>query len=346
MNRFSGLIFQNARSPWNTFHKLAPFSRTLCTHHGIYGSYHESWHATTICAIRKGGEVCMVGDGQVSLGETVLKPNARKIRKIGDNTVMTGFAGATADCFTLLERLETKLEQYPGQLLRASVELAKQWRTDKFLRHLEAMIIACDKDVSLTITGNGDVVEPKDGVIAIGSGGLYAASAARALMDSDLTAREIATKAMNIAADTCVYTNHNFITESLFESNEDTKSDESETSTKPTEDGMFIVLVNCDVKSEFVEEFKKATIDNASESVKESGVVRFDLMQVQGDENQHRFSLLECYSSPSGLDAHKETKHYAKWQQLVEPWMAKPRTKEIYSNVWPSTSHWFWPSES
>lgn len=346
MNRFSGLLFQNARLPWYNFQKMGTFSRRLCTHRGIYGSQHESWHATTICAIRKGGEVCMVGDGQVSLGDTVLKPNATKVRKIGDDTVITGFAGATADCFTLLDRLETKLEQYPGQLLRASVELAKQWRTDKYLRHLEAMIIACDKDVSLTITGNGDVVEPKDGVIAIGSGGLYAASAARALMDSNLTAREIATKSMNIAADTCVYTNHNFITESLLE---DKKSDESsETSTKPTnqKDGMFIVLVNCDVKSEFVEEFKKATIENASQSVKESGVVRFDLMQVQGDENQHRFSLLECYSSPSGLDAHKETKHYAKWQELVEPWMAKPRTKEIYSNVWPSTKYWSWPSES
>lgn len=206
---------------------LPVISRQLSTDKAIYSSNSESWRATTILAVRKGKDVCVIGDGQVSFGNTILKPNAKKIRKLGDGTIITGYAGATADCFTLMERLETKLEQYPGQLLRASVELAKQWRTDKYLRHLKAMIVACDKDVSLMITGNGDVVEPKDGVIAIGSGGLYAASAARALLDIDgLTPRDIATKAMNIAADTCVFTNHNFIVECLPESTDNAEATE------------------------------------------------------------------------------------------------------------------------
>merc|ERR1719223_1676831 len=151
--------------------------------------------ATTILAVRKGENVVMIGDGQVSMGDTVLKPNAMKVRRIGGGKVIAGFAGATADAFTLLERLEGKLEEYPGQLLRAGVELAKAWRTEKYLRNLNAMLVVCDKDISLTITGNGDVVEPADGVIGIGSGGLYALSAARALMDiEDLSALQIAEK--------------------------------------------------------------------------------------------------------------------------------------------------------
>lgn len=173
--------------------------------------------ATTILAIRKGNDLVMIGDGQVSMGDTVMKPNAKKVRRIGkDGTVIAGFAGATADAFTLLERLEGKLEEYPGQLLRAGVELAKSWRTEKYLRNLNALLIVCDKDVSLTITGNGDVIEPSDGVIGIGSGGIYATSAARALIDIDgMDAEAIATKAMTIAANTCVYTNHNFIVETM-----------------------------------------------------------------------------------------------------------------------------------
>lgn len=158
----------------------------------------------------------MIGDGQVTLGNTQMKPNAQKIRTLNNGKVIAGFAGATADCFALMERLETKLEEYPGQLLRAGVELAKLWRTEKYLRHLNATIVVCDKDISLTITGNGDVVEPNDGVIGIGSGGVYASSAARALMDIDgLNAETIARKAIGIAADTDIYTNSNFVMESF-----------------------------------------------------------------------------------------------------------------------------------
>ena len=175
-----------------------------------------SMHATTIVTVRKGGKVVIAGDGQVSLGQTVIKGNARKVRRIGkDGSVITGFAGATADAFTLLERLEKKLEQYQGQLMRAAVELAKDWRTDKYLRNLEAMMLVADKDVSLCITGNGDVLEPEHGVMAIGSGGNYALAAARALADSDLSAEEIARKAMEIASEICIYTNGNVIVETL-----------------------------------------------------------------------------------------------------------------------------------
>ncbi|WP_193174316.1 ATP-dependent protease subunit HslV [Oricola nitratireducens] len=173
-------------------------------------------HATTIVTVRKGGKVVIAGDGQVSLGQTVIKGNARKVRRIGkDNEVITGFAGATADAFTLLDRLEKKLEQYPGQLMRAAVELAKDWRTDKYLRNLEAMMLVADKSISLCITGNGDVLEPEHGVMAIGSGGNYALAAARALADSDLDAEAIARRAMEIASDICVYTNGNVIIETL-----------------------------------------------------------------------------------------------------------------------------------
>ena len=175
-----------------------------------------SMHATTIITVRKGGKVVIAGDGQVSLGQTVIKGNARKVRRIGkDNDVITGFAGATADAFTLLERLEKKLEQYPGQLMRACVELAKDWRTDKYLRNLEAMMLVADKKITLCVTGNGDVLEPEHGVMAIGSGGNYAQSAARALADSKLSAEDVAKKAMEIAAEICVYTNANVVVESL-----------------------------------------------------------------------------------------------------------------------------------
>jgi ATP-dependent HslUV protease subunit HslV len=175
-----------------------------------------SMHATTIVTVRKGDKVVIAGDGQVSLGNTVMKGNARKVRRIGkDNNVIAGFAGATADAFTLLERLEAKLEQYPSQLTRACVELAKDWRTDRYLRRLEAMMLVADKSVSLAITGNGDVLEPEQGIMAIGSGGNYALAAARALADSDRNAEEIARKAMAIAASICIYTNDNVIVETL-----------------------------------------------------------------------------------------------------------------------------------
>lgn len=173
-------------------------------------------HATTIVTVRKGGKVVIAGDGQVSLGQTVIKGNARKVRRVGkDGQVLAGFAGATADAFTLLDRLEKKLEQYPDQLMRAAVELAKDWRTDKYLRNLEAMMLVADKDVSLCITGSGDVLEPEHGVMAIGSGGNYALAAARALADTDLDAEDIARRAMEIAGDICVYTNHSIIVESM-----------------------------------------------------------------------------------------------------------------------------------
>ncbi|MET3662751.1 ATP-dependent protease subunit HslV [Aquamicrobium ahrensii] len=175
-------------------------------------------HATTIITVRKGGKVVIAGDGQVSLGQTIMKGNAKKVRRIGKGgNVIAGFAGATADAFTLMERLEAKLEQYPDQLTRACVELAKDWRTDRYLRRLEAMMLVADKSVSLALTGTGDVLEPEHGVMAIGSGGNYALAAARALMDTDKNAEEIARKAMEIAADICVYTNHSFVVETLDE---------------------------------------------------------------------------------------------------------------------------------
>ena len=183
----------------------------------MHASQTESqvWHGTTILTVRKGGTVVIGGDGQVSIGQTVIKSNAKKVRKLGKGDVIGGFAGATADAFTLFERLESKLEQYPGQLTRAAVELAKDWRTDRYLRRLEAMMLVADKSVSLALTGNGDVLEPEHGVMAIGSGGNYALAAARALMDTDKDAEEIARKAMQIASDICVYTNNNFVIETI-----------------------------------------------------------------------------------------------------------------------------------
>jgi ATP-dependent HslUV protease subunit HslV len=172
------------------------------------------WHGTTILCVRRGDQVAMAGDGQVTLGQTVIKGNARKVRRIGGGQVIAGFAGATADAFTLLERLEAKLERFPNQLERACVELAKDWRTDRYLRRLEAMMTVADRDHSYTLTGNGDVLEPEDGIIAIGSGGNYALAAARALMSvPDLSAEEIARRSMKIAGDICVYTNHSLVVE-------------------------------------------------------------------------------------------------------------------------------------
>jgi ATP-dependent HslUV protease subunit HslV len=175
----------------------------------------QHWHGTTILSVRKGGTVVVAGDGQVSMGNTVVKANARKVRRLGNANVIEGFAGATADAFTLFERLEAKLEQYPGQLMRACVELAKDWRTDRYLRRLEAMMAVADAKASLVISGTGDVMEPDDGLIGIGSGGPFALAAARALLPLDLSAEEIAKRAMKIAAGICVYTNENVTTESL-----------------------------------------------------------------------------------------------------------------------------------
>ncbi|OJX68076.1 ATP-dependent protease subunit HslV [Magnetospirillum sp. 64-120] len=175
-----------------------------------------AWHGTTILSVRKNGRVVIAGDGQVSLGPTVIKANARKVRRIGaQNDILVGFAGATADAFTLLERLEGKLEKHPGQLTRACVELAKDWRTDRYLRRLEAMMAVADREVSLVLTGQGDVLEPADGIIGIGSGGNYALAAARALIDMDVDAETIVKKSMAVAAEICVYTNTNVIVESL-----------------------------------------------------------------------------------------------------------------------------------
>ena len=171
------------------------------------------WHGTTILSVRKGNKVVIAGDGQVSLGPTVIKGNARKVRRIGNGKVMTGFAGATADAFTLFERLEAKLERFPDQLTRACVELAKDWRTDKYLRQLEAMLIVADATTTLVLTGTGDVLEPEGGIAAIGSGGNFALSAARALMDYEADPEVIARKALEIAADICVYTNRNLTLE-------------------------------------------------------------------------------------------------------------------------------------
>jgi ATP-dependent HslUV protease subunit HslV len=175
----------------------------------------DIWHGTTILTLRKKGRVVIAGDGQVSLGATVIKSNARKVRTLGRGDVIGGFAGATADAFTLFERLEAKLEQYPGQLTRACVELAKDWRTDRFLRRLEAMMLVADRERSLVLTGTGDVLEPENDIMGIGSGGNYALAAARALMDTDLDAETIARKAMAIAAEICVYTNGNLVVETL-----------------------------------------------------------------------------------------------------------------------------------
>jgi len=176
----------------------------------------EQWHGTTILGVKKDGRTVIAGDGQVSMGNTVMKPNARKVRRIGkDGKVIAGFAGATADAFTLFERLEKKLEAHHGQLLRAAVELAKDWRTDKYLRNLEALMIVADAEVMLILTGNGDVLEPEHGIAAIGSGGNYALSAAKALVDYEPDPETLARKAMAIAAEVCVFTNDRLTVESV-----------------------------------------------------------------------------------------------------------------------------------
>jgi len=175
----------------------------------------DPWHATTILTVRKDGIVAIGGDGQVSIGQTIVKANAKKVRRLGKGDVISGFAGATADAFTLFERLEAKLDQYPSQLTRAAVELAKDWRTDRYLRRLEAMMIVADREVSLVLTGTGDVLEPEGGTMGIGSGGNYALAAARALIDGDFDAESIVKKALAIAADICVYTNRNITIETL-----------------------------------------------------------------------------------------------------------------------------------
>ncbi len=175
----------------------------------------STWHGTTILTVRKSGRVVVAGDGQVSLGQTVIKSNARKVRPLGRGDVIGGFAGATADAFTLFERLESKLEQYPGQLTRSCVELAKDWRTDRYLRRLEAMMIVADRETTLVLTGTGDVLEPERHIMGIGSGGNYALAAARALIDQPLEAEEIVRRSMAIAAEICVYTNTNVVIEQL-----------------------------------------------------------------------------------------------------------------------------------
>ena len=175
----------------------------------------EQWHGTTILGVKKGGKTVIAGDGQVTMGNTVMKPNAKKVRRIGDGNVIGGFAGATADAFTLFERLEKKLEQYNGQLLRAAVELAKDWRTDKYLRNLEALMIVADAEQMLILTGNGDVLEPEGGIAAIGSGGNYALSAAKALSDYEADPEVLAKRAMAIAAEVCVFTNDRLTIETV-----------------------------------------------------------------------------------------------------------------------------------
>ena len=175
----------------------------------------QKWRSTTILSVRKAGQAVIAGDGQVTAGQTVMKANARKVRRLAKGDVIVGFAGATADAFALLDRLEAKIEQHPGNLARACVELAKDWRTDRYLRRLEAMLAVVDAKTSLIVTGTGDVVEPEDGLIGIGSGGPYALAAARALLSTDLDAAEIARRAMKIAAEICIYTNENLVIESL-----------------------------------------------------------------------------------------------------------------------------------
>jgi len=185
--------------------RVRPISRLMSNSAASHGL--QQWHGTTIIGVKRGDKTVLAGDGQVSMGNTVMKPNAKKVRRIGDGKVVAGFAGATADAFTLFERLERKLDQYSGQLMRAAVELAKDWRTDKYLRNLEALMIVADKDTMLVLTGNGDVLEPEGGIAAIGSGGNYALAAARALSDYETDPEKIARRAMAVAAEVCVFTN-------------------------------------------------------------------------------------------------------------------------------------------
>lgn len=174
------------------------------------------WRSTTVIAVRRDGKVAVAGDGQVTLGDTVMKSGARKVRRLYNDRIIAGFAGSTADAFALFSRFESKLEQYHGQLQRAAVEMSKEWRTDKYLRNLEALLIVADDKTSLVLSGNGDVIEPDDGIVAIGSGGPYALAAARALIrHTDLTARQVAEEALSIAGEICIYTNQNIVVEEL-----------------------------------------------------------------------------------------------------------------------------------
>lgn len=203
------------RQPWDW--TLAPrdFLRQIPDVEPHSSSPSTPWHGTTILGVRTSNKVVLIGDGQVSMGQTVMKGNARKVRRIGGGTVLAGFAGATADAFTLFERLEEKLERFPEQLQRAAVELAKDWRTEKYLQKLEAMLIVADRNTTLVLTGMGDVLEPEHPVVAIGSGGNYALSAARALVEYEADAETLARKAMAIAADVCVYTNGSVTIEAM-----------------------------------------------------------------------------------------------------------------------------------
>src|SRR5882757_10377411 len=212
-----GACLAQKRSRPRRLQPRTPIPKFLPTRGLMQPSQSQSpvWHGTTILTVRKGGKVVIGGDGQVSIGQTVIKSNAKKVRKLGKGDVIGGFAGATADAFTLFERLESKLEQYPGQLTRAAVELAKDWRTDRYLRRLEAMMIVADKDVSLVLTGTGDVLEPESGVIAIGSGGPHAVASASTLINTHKDAATIVRRALDIPADICVYTNRNVTIESL-----------------------------------------------------------------------------------------------------------------------------------
>ena len=177
---------------------------------------HLIWHGTTILSVRKNGKVVIAGDGQVSLGQTIIKGNARKVRPLGSGLVIAGFAGATADAFTLFERFEAKLEKHQGHLVRAAIELTKDWRTDRVLRRLEAMLAVADREASLIITGNGDVLEPEHGIVSIGSGGAYANASARALLlNTELAPKEVVKKSLEIAGELCIYTNQNHIIETL-----------------------------------------------------------------------------------------------------------------------------------
>jgi len=207
---FTRTIFKITTTSFKNQKISAQFSAVRLRHNSS-----EEYHSTTILSVRKGDKLVVIGDGQVSRGAEIVKSNAKKVRRLGNQNIIAGFAGATADALTLIERLESKLEEYPGQLLRAAVELSKLWRTDRYLRRLEAVMIVADENVSLTLTGNGDVLESTDGVVGIGSGGAYAKAAAKALIDTDMDAETVAKKSMQIASDICVYTNSNFIIETL-----------------------------------------------------------------------------------------------------------------------------------
>ncbi|KAL6072410.1 ATP-dependent protease subunit HslV [Balamuthia mandrillaris] len=239
-----GTFVPTARSVFSTAPLLRTTPALLSGNNLSYRSIssdHKSTqiYGTTILCVKKGNQVVMIGDGQVSFGSTIMKPNARKVRQIRPG-IIAGFAGATADAFTLFERLEEKIEKHQGQLLRSCVDLAKEWRTDKFLRRLEAMMVVADKDLALTLTGNGDVIEPNEGIIAIGSGGSFALACARGLIDiPDMDAEQIARKSMRVAADLCIYTNDHFVMEKIVSTDEDmalAKKDEKKGSILSTSD--------------------------------------------------------------------------------------------------------------